>query len=197
MRYTKYHGDREAQLASMRTKGWRVVTYKAVPVVIAFKPLGNEGKVEVKGWRGKADKPSFYYSFRDESRARIYVDAFVKTYADSLASKVTKRKARNEIKAADFWMVGDVAYNSWGYEQTNVDFYEVVEVKAKTVMLRRIAQNNSDVRGGPFGGYTQPRRGEYAGEPFPKRVGEEGYLSFEFGSGAKWDGKPKYTSSYH
>ena len=30
---------------------------------------------------------------------------------------------------------GDVFVSSWGYEQTNVDFYEVVKVTAKTVML--------------------------------------------------------------
>lgn len=30
---------------------------------------------------------------------------------------------------------GDVFVSSWGYEQTNVDFYEVVKVAAKTVTL--------------------------------------------------------------
>ena len=30
---------------------------------------------------------------------------------------------------------GDILVSSWGYEQTNVDFYEVVKVTAKTVTL--------------------------------------------------------------
>ena len=30
---------------------------------------------------------------------------------------------------------GDIFVSSWGYDQTNVDFYEVVKVAAKTVTL--------------------------------------------------------------
>lgn len=30
---------------------------------------------------------------------------------------------------------GDIFVRSWGYDQTNVDFYEVVKVAAKTVTL--------------------------------------------------------------
>ena len=34
--------------------------------------------------------------------------------------------------------VGDIFRNSWGYEQTTVDFYQVVRVSAKSVWVRRI-----------------------------------------------------------
>lgn len=34
--------------------------------------------------------------------------------------------------------VGDIFYNSWGYDQTNIDFYQVVKTTAKSVRLARI-----------------------------------------------------------
>lgn len=37
------------------------------------------------------------------------------------------------------YSVGDILYSSWGYEQTNVDFYQVIEVKGKSVILHEIA----------------------------------------------------------
>lgn len=36
--------------------------------------------------------------------------------------------------------VGTVLYSSWGYDQTNIDFYEVVKATAKTVTIRGIKQ---------------------------------------------------------
>ena len=35
--------------------------------------------------------------------------------------------------------VGDIVYNSWGWEQTNIDFYVVTRRTAKTVNICRIA----------------------------------------------------------
>ncbi|EIP6959092.1 hypothetical protein LTF62_004600 [Salmonella enterica] len=41
--------------------------------------------------------------------------------------------------------IGDVFCDSWGYEQTNVDFYQVISVHGtKTVSLRKIAQRVVD-----------------------------------------------------
>ena len=34
--------------------------------------------------------------------------------------------------------VGDIFYTSWGYDQTNVNFYEVAEVTAKCFRVREI-----------------------------------------------------------
>lgn len=45
-----------------------------------------------------------------------------------------------ETRPAATAKVGDVFYTSWGYDQTNVDFYEIVRVSAsgKTAKARRI-----------------------------------------------------------
>jgi hypothetical protein len=40
--------------------------------------------------------------------------------------------------------VGDIFSSSWGYDQTNVNFYEVVSVTARTVKVREIGAEYSD-----------------------------------------------------
>ena len=35
-------------------------------------------------------------------------------------------------------IVGDIFYSSWGYDQTNVDFYQVVKTTPKTIALKKI-----------------------------------------------------------
>ena len=34
--------------------------------------------------------------------------------------------------------VGDILYSSWGWEQTNIDFYQVIAIRGCTVRLRQL-----------------------------------------------------------
>lgn len=51
--------------------------------------------------------------------------------------KEKRKKQRKEEKASV--QVGDILYNSWGWEQTNIDFYQVVEVKGGQFTIQPIA----------------------------------------------------------
>ena len=54
-------------------------------------------------------------------------------------------------------MIGDVVTNSWGYDQTNVDFYRVVKTSAHFVWLQPIAGTLREDDGvGPMSGYSRP-----------------------------------------
>jgi hypothetical protein len=134
------------------------------------------------------------------SRAETYANQFSETVRRSeqwRSDRNAERKAkRAALRASDFWAVGDVVYNSWGYEQTNIDFYQVVEVKAKSIVIREIKQNSSD-QGGPSGGMCAPRRNEFCGEPMLKPLDECGGISMRHGGASKWNGRPIGCSSYH
>jgi len=59
-----------------------------------------------------------------------------------------ERKRRREEAKKNFknpYKVGDILEHSWGYDQTNTDFYQVVEAKKASVVLRPIA--NKTVEG--------------------------------------------------
>lgn len=61
--------------------------------------------------------------------------------------------------------VGDILYQSWGYEQTNIDFFEVVEKLPKSVKLRPISQIIVEGSEGFMSEYVKPHKGNYTGSP--------------------------------
>lgn len=53
--------------------------------------------------------------------------------------------------------VGTIFYTSWGYEQTNVDFYEVIHSTAKMVTVRELEKATAEDNG-QFTGRAVPYR---------------------------------------
>lgn len=64
------------------------------------------------------------------------IDEKVKAKEARLAEKA---KAREEF--VNPYKVGDILYSSWGYEQTNREFYQVVAVGNRSLKLREIGYN--------------------------------------------------------
>lgn len=50
------------------------------------------------------------------------------------AKKEAKQAAKPEAAPSHSLRVGDLLYSSWGYEQTNIDFYQVIALKGKTMV---------------------------------------------------------------
>lgn len=74
--------------------------------------------------------------------------------------------------------VGSILASSWGYDQTNVTFYEVIALNGKTMAtLREIAQQV--VRQGGMQGLVRPLPGEFRGAPMRKKVRTDGYIRIE------------------
>lgn len=187
-----------------RSYGRRIVRYKIAPVVASVE-IQASGKTFVKAWKGKAAKPAFYYSFRSAAEAQAYMDRFASNIARWIEAKNERAAKRKAVKAADHWTVGDVAHTSWGYDQTNVEFFQVVAIKPKSVVVRQILVNSSD-HGQPGGGKAQPRRFEFCGPE--QRCPLDGEGNFSAGpiwkgetkpafrhACQRWDGKAVYTSS--
>ena len=40
--------------------------------------------------------------------------------------------------------VGDILYSSWGWEQTNIDFYQVIAIRGSAVDLRQLDQRTTE-----------------------------------------------------
>ena len=116
--------------------------------------------------------------------------------------KEEKREAQKTVKASDFYAVGDIVCNSWGYEQTNVDFAQVVSMTAKTITVRPIAQKTVE---GSIGNSGMSERVLGVKDCFLNKVDfrltvrPEGRLSggASYDYWSKWDGRSKYSSSYY
>lgn len=196
MNYLKYFGTRAQQLEYLTGKGWHVVTFKNCSAVVAWQELA--GKVFAKAWRGNADKPAWYYSFKSVATATEYANRFagnvrlVESYKSGQKKEAADKRAA--LKAADHWAIGDVLYNSWGYDQTNIDWYQVVEVKAKTIVIRAIHKNYAEQSF--MSGPSQPKRNDFCGEPMLKPLSMNGQVRFRHGGGSKWDGSAVWESHY-
>ncbi|NEL27712.1 MAG: hypothetical protein G3W59_22490, partial [Xanthomonas perforans] len=76
--------------------------------------------------------------FRSQAEAERDIATFT-TRRQQLADAQADRRA--EAKRPHTLDVGAVLVSSYGYEQTNVDFYEVVAVQNRTVTLRELVQD--------------------------------------------------------
>jgi hypothetical protein len=117
------------------------------------------------------------------------------------AKQAAEKKALLESAHANFvnpYKVGHVFSNSWGYEQTNIDYYEVVATTDWTVTLRPIAQNSRE--DGFLRGTCQPIRGKYIGKEITKRIQlmDDGkpYVPCKQGWMGDWDGKADHWTAY-
>jgi len=105
-----------------------------------------------------------------------------------------------EADIMDNVQVGSIFYNSWGWEQTNISWYQVVKRTPKTVTLRAIHGLKED--NGDMTGRTMPQPGYFkTTDTFQKKLymlkGYDGvYVSMMHGSTELWDGKAKRYSTY-
>lgn len=131
------------------------------------------------GYSGKSNKPRFHYRFKTELDRQTYIDKWVKRLQQNKAVKLAERKARLEKKKAFKHTLkeGDVLYTSWGYDQTNVDFYQVTKVLSdKSVKVRKIKSLVKET--GFMSGEAQPIKDDFIGEASSKQVLPNNVIKF-------------------
>ena len=88
-------------------------------------------------YSGRKCKPDFKYRFTSTDEALKYINNWIMELEQHQAY-ISKRREEHK-KALGVIQVGDIFYSSWGYDQTNIDFFQVIEVVGKkTVKLREI-----------------------------------------------------------
>jgi len=116
---------------------------------------GTKQAMKNAGFRWNRHKLCWYAKQSDKTNALadIYAETSVEEY-QNLASQTNEEvvliteqkqnagsgsKSRPDPVNKDGVKVGDVFYDSWGYDQTNIDYYQVVGLKGTTqVVLRAI-----------------------------------------------------------
>ncbi|MGG5276313.1 hypothetical protein [Pseudomonas syringae pv. coryli] len=128
--------------------------------------MTSPNQLDVIAFAGRSDKPAFYISFKTVERARSYTSEWVA----GVVKRASDRKAERDAKSGPHSLqLDDVLSASWGYDQTNVDFYQVTAVVTdKTVELRKIAAERVE-KGGHMAGECVPLVGVFTGEPFRAR----------------------------
>lgn len=95
--------------------------------------------------------------------------------------------------------VGDILVSSWGYDQTNIDYYQVTRVSPAMITMRPIASRQDSDDGG-WTGRAVPVPGQFTGPGIRRkpRNCRDGYCVTLTGYSAAhlWDGTPNRYSTY-
>lgn len=192
-------------------KGWYAETFAPGTIELygnlkirRYDSTRNEGRPILQVWYGKQSKAFYHYSFpgktverQRELREEKIVE--LKKNDDANSAQKAKRKADRD-NAPNTWKVGDLLANSWGYDQTNVDFWQVVRVGKKCVWIRRINGRTVEATGGMSSNVT-PVKDAFS-ERYPdevrKIVQSKDYLSADHGVLRRTtENSTHYCSWYH
>ena len=146
----------------------------------------------------------FVYKTQEEATdaAQKWIDN-IRTFAERRKADKAERKAKDlAVNAADFYKEGDIIVNSWGWEQTNVNFYQVMKVGKRTIEILEIygqRVEGSDQAGGMACDMTACKDSfKEDGDKYRLTVKAEGRLSNpeSYYHMVKWNEKPQYRSWY-
>jgi hypothetical protein len=116
-------------------------------------------------------KPVFNYRFRSLAEMIAWLEKFLENRLANMATLQREKEARKKALEVNPFEVGQLIYDSWGYEQTNIDFYQVIEVKNKSVVLREINGKMVPSEGySSMAGLIAPVKDSFCGDPIVKKV---------------------------
>lgn len=141
---------------------------------------------------GKSQKPVWYHAFRSDASRDKAISEAITNYSAVAAMKTQRMNERKNFQHE--LKVGDVLYTSWGYDQTQVEFFEVTALPTpKTVLVREIAGRT--VSQGMDSNKVEAVPGKFIGPALKRIPGKYGVKIDESRTAYLWDGKPKYVTS--
>lgn len=164
--------------------------------------LTNTAKLCLAVFKGRNKNKTFHYRYRsiEEINAKIakFKQRTLELEEEKIAYKLEKKKRLEEqLKNIK---IGDIYVASWGYEQTNLDFYQVVGKKGKcTFELREIKTEQVEhMATCSMSAYVKPVKDSFIKEDIQvKRLNVHGFTIDRVRSAYKWEGEPCYTSWYY
>lgn len=139
---------------------------------------------------GKRSKPGWRCRFGSLEARELAVSRFFAAVQAAEEAKASRAAAQ---AAKPMPEVGLILSSSWGYEQTNVDFYRVEAVRGRMVelvKLEAIEVEHGDMRGKVVPS-DQPK-----GERLWRRWKGSGCAIASYAWASPWDGRPARFTSY-
>ena len=117
-------------------------------------------------------KTEFAYRYGTVARMIEHVEQFLVDLERADQYKQERKIARAAAKVAALETVkeGDVFVASWGWEQTNIDAYQVVARKGATVTLREIGLESIEGSEGFMSDRVRVVKDAFIGNEFTKRI---------------------------
>lgn len=193
-----------ANLEAMNAKRTRYLPEGAVKIAskvdnsVAYQYVSTNGKPGVLAFFGNRTKPFMYFWYETEAKRNAKITEFFETVTANQERKAATRKERAQPHNVK---LGDIFSTSWGWDQTQVEFYQVVELKGKaTVVVRELKAHvaaGSETTGDSNRVYAVKDDFSTVGTS-KHRINMQGnYPTFTAAYNATasaWDGKPQHHS---
>ena len=144
-------------------------------------------------------KIEFNYRYGSVARMIQHVEQFLAGVERAIEYKAQRKaeRAAARVAAVESVKEGDIYVASWGWEQTNIDAYQVVAKKGATVTLREVALQSVEGSEGFMCDRVVPVKDAFIGKEFKKRITGK-YINIDSVRGASLaeDGKSFYRSWY-
>lgn len=147
---------------------------------------------------GRAAKPTWRYRFPDDTAREKKIRAQICSTQEAAKRRAEYRAERNKPHNME---KGLILYTSWGYDQTNTEFYEVVDVPSPCfVLLQQIGAPYSNGPAGNMSAHVMPNPENKIGKPLRRKVsmlgGRPSVSIDDVVTAWVWDGKERYSSWY-
>ena len=147
---------------------------------LGIEVFGNPERNVAMGYSGRRNRPDFNYRFGNAERMNAYIAEYVAgivAQRDRVAQRRAERVAANRNAQVN---VGDIFQAMWGYDQTNMDYFQVVAVSGQMMEVREIGCL-SEGNGLPDQGVCVPAPNNFVGNARRVRIqasGESVYFRF-------------------
>lgn len=140
-------------------KGSRAVRCKVSGAVAYL--CSPYGKPCLLGYLGSSGKPAVHYSYRSEAARDKAAADFLRGALASFKGKQERESVKRAALSKPHGLqVGDVLSGSWGYDQTNYEWWQVVALKGKRLVeIRKLASES--VETGFMSGRCVPLVGQF------------------------------------
>lgn len=188
---------RDAEIQSLKTNKGATIqnVYNLIIARFTFENRKYGNVFCVKVYRGTSYHPIAYYSYRTEEQREKSIEGYIAAAERNITHKDQARQKRQEFVPT--LKADDILYSSWGYDQTNVDFYQVLSVKGRTAIVQEIGLKMVEGTDGHMCCNVMPAIGQFKGSPMKRRICQgDNIKANDHIRAYKWDGSEKYSSWY-
>jgi len=104
---------------------------------------------------GRRQKPDIYRRYANQDQVNCAVKKYLNELIQKHDKKASDRNWQHNVK------VGDIFRCSWGYDQTNIDYFEVIEKLGKSMVRIVEIKRSSNHDGDYYSGKCVPLKGEH------------------------------------
>ena len=147
-------------------------------------------QIEIRHSIDRRAIPAVGAGVRDTRELRAWREAFQRKQAYK-AERAAERAKGHTLE------VGHILYSSWGYEQTNIDFFQVVAVPSKCFVEVRPIGSIRTEDGPNYTGKVVPNIDSFKGPSQRCRADARNAVKIDRHYAGLWHGRPVAYSAYY